>query len=427
MAGSLAAGLVAALLLVVVPLVPADGDAVLGVVLCGFALGWALLGPLSARLTNQPQRWAFVPALFMGGGGLFLLALGSSVVLDRVWPPSLLVLVVWMAVRIHRDLRSRRGRWLLYPVLAVMAVAVAGGAYEAVASAADEDFAMPGDLVDVGTHDLHLSCTGSGLPTVVLQVGGGEMLSAAGWIAPVVAEETRVCVYDRAGHGWSESSGTAQDSSEIAADLHTLLERGQVPGPYVLVGHSFGGLYTLTFAALYPDDVAGMVLVDTTAPATKPAPRSTVSADASPDLVDRLAALLGTTARLGVGRLVSGSDFGDLPTRARDEMRAAAASESHLRGTVEEYLKASTSGGQAAWLDDLGSKPLVVVTAAVGSDAAWVARREQLATLSDQSDHRLVEGADHSALVHDEAHAAATSQAVLDVLASVRDEVPLDR
>ena len=427
MAGSLTSGLVAALLLVIVPLVPAEGDAVLGVVLCGFAFGWAMLAVHSARFTNQPQRWAFVPAVFMGAGGLVLLALGSSVVLDWVWPPMLLALVIWVAGRIHRQLRSRRGRWLLYPVLAVLAIVSVGGGYETVQSATDEDYAMPGNLVDVGSHRLHLNCTGSGTPTVVLQAGGGEMSSAFGWIAPAVAEETRVCVYDRAGHGWSEPAGTAQDGAQVAADLHTLLERGQVPGPYVLAGHSFGGLYTLTFAALYPDEVAGMVLVDTTAPASEPAPRSTASGDATPDAMDRVSALLGTTARMGLGRLISGSDFGDLPARSRDEMRAAAATELQARGTVEEYIKASTSGGQAAWLEDFGSKPLVVLTAGVGTDAAWVERREELATLSDESDHRLIEGADHSALIHDEEHAATTSDAILDVVASVRDEEPLAR
>ena len=426
-AGSLTAGIVAALLLVVAPVAPAEGDAVLGVVLCGFAFGWAMLAALLARFTDQPQLWAIVPALVMGAGGLVLLTLGSSALLDWLWPPVLLTLVIWMAVRIHRDLRSRRGRWLLYPVLAVLAVVSVGGGYETVQSATDEAYPMPGDLVDVGTHSLHLNCTGSGSPTVVLQAGGGEMSSAFGWIAPAVSEQTRVCVYDRAGHGWSESSGTAQDGAEIAADLHALLERGRVPGPYVLVGHSFGGLYTLTFAALYPDEVAGMVLVDTTAPATEPAPISPTSDVGSPGAMDRVAALLGTTARLGLGRLVSGSDFGDLPSQSRDELRAAAASERHLRGTVEEYLKAGTSGGQAAWVEDLGSKPLIVLTAAVGSDAAWVKRHEELATLSDDAEHRLIEGADHSALVHDEAHAAQTSGAILDVLAAVRAEEPLAR
>ncbi len=93
------------------------------------------------------------------------------------------------------------------------------------------------------------------------------MSSNLGWIAPAVARDTRVCVYDRAGRGWSEPADTTQDGAQIATDLHTLLQRGHVPGPYVLAGHSFGGLYVLTFAARYPDEVAGMVLVDSTPPA----------------------------------------------------------------------------------------------------------------------------------------------------------------
>jgi pimeloyl-ACP methyl ester carboxylesterase len=81
-----------------------------------------------------------------------------------------------------------------------------------------------------------------------------------------------VCVYDRAGRGWSERADTAQDGAQIATDLHTLLQRGHVPGPYVLAGHSFGGLYVLTFAARYPNEVAGMVLVDSTPPASAARP-----------------------------------------------------------------------------------------------------------------------------------------------------------
>ena len=88
-AGSLATGLVAALLLVAAPFIPAEESAVTGAVLCGFALGWAMLAVLSVRFTDQPQRWAAAPALFMGLGGLLLVGFGSSVheVLNWVWPP----------------------------------------------------------------------------------------------------------------------------------------------------------------------------------------------------------------------------------------------------------------------------------------------------------------------------------------------------
>ena len=270
--GSLATGLVAALLLVAAPFVPDEEPAITGAVLCGFALGWAMLAVLSVRLTDQPQAWAAVPAAFMGLGGLLLLVFGSAVdpVLSWVWPPALLALVVWMVVQARRHLRSRSRRWLVYPVIGMLAVAAVGGGYETVSAATDAPPAMPGQSIDVGGHSLRLHCTGTGSPTVVLQPGGGAMSSDMGWIAPRVAADTRVCVYDRPGRGGSEAVSTPEDASQIATDLHTLLRRGNVPGPYVLAGHSFGGLYVLTYAARYPDQVAGMVLVDTTAPRETP-------------------------------------------------------------------------------------------------------------------------------------------------------------
>ena len=287
-AGSLATGLVAAVLLVAAPFIPAEERAVTGAVLCGFALGWAMLAVLSVRFTDQPQRWAAAPALFMGLGGLLLVGFGSPVqgVLNWVWPPAMLTLAIWMIVRAHRQLPGRGGRWLLYPVIAILALASVGGGYQTLREAADaKAYPMPGQLIDVDGHRLHLSCTGSGTPTVVLEPGAGEMSSNLGWIAPAVARDTRVCVYDRAGRGWSEPADTAQDGAQVATDLHTLLQRGHVPGPYVLAGHSFGGLYVLTFAARYPDEVAGMVLVDSTAPASAANPGTHRLATGAPPTV----------------------------------------------------------------------------------------------------------------------------------------------
>jgi hypothetical protein len=176
-AGSLATGVVAALLLVAAPFIRVQEDDITGAVLCGFALGWAMLAVLSVRFTDQPQRWAVVPAVFMGVSGLLLVAFGSGVadVLRWVWPPALLALAVWMAVQAHRQLHSRTRRWLLYPVIAVMAVASVGGGYETVREHLDASaYPMAGQLIDVGGYRLHIHCTGSGSPTVVLQLGGGR-------------------------------------------------------------------------------------------------------------------------------------------------------------------------------------------------------------------------------------------------------------
>jgi pimeloyl-ACP methyl ester carboxylesterase len=430
-AGSLATGLVAAVLLVAAPFIRAEESAVTGAVLCGFALGWAMLAVLSVRFTDQPQRWAVAPALFMGLGGLLLVGFGSSVreVLNWVWPPALLALAIWMIVRARRQLRSRSRRWLLYPVIAMLALASIGGGYETVREATDaRAYPPPGQLIDVGGHRLHLSCTGSGSPTVVLEPGGGEMSSNLGWITPAVARDTRVCVYDRAGRGWSEPADTAQDGTQIATDLHTLLQRGHVPGPYVLADHSFGGLYVLTFAARYPGEVAGMVLVDSTAPASAAKPRATSpGGGGSYGVMGRVSALVSASARLGLGRLYAHSEAGSLPPRSRDEVRASIATASNLRSTIDEYVQANASMEQAASLGDFADKPLVVLTAGSGSDAAWLAVQNDLATLSTNSVHRVIDGATHEALVADEQDAAATTQAILDVVSSVRSAGPLVR
>ena len=268
MAVSLATGLLAAMLLVAAPFIPVTEPAITGAVLCGFAVGWAVLFGLSHRFTDQPQRWAAIPALFMGLGGLLLLAFGSPMreVLSWVWPPTLLALVVWMVIRVRRDMRSRGGRVQLYVVFTILALCAVGGGWQTVSEAGETNpYLATGRLVDVGGHQMRLSCAGSGSPTVVLEPGAGGTSASMGWVAPAVADQTRVCVYDRAGRGGSEPADSPQDGARIATDLHTLLHQAGVPGPYVLAGHSFGGLYVRIFAAHYPDEVAGLVLIDSTA------------------------------------------------------------------------------------------------------------------------------------------------------------------
>jgi pimeloyl-ACP methyl ester carboxylesterase len=261
---------------------------------------------------------------------------------------------------------------------------------------------------------------------VILEPGAGEMSAGLAWIEPAVADDTRVCVYDRAGRGWSDAADAPQDAAGIATDLHTLLERGDLPGPYLLAGHSFGGLFVLTFAALYPDEVAGMVLVDSTAPASTPTPAPTTPGDSGTyELEAHVSALLSSTARLGVGRLLARADYGSLPSQARDEARASLATVSHFRSTIDEYLLANASTKQAAALTDLDGKPLVVLTAGTGSSAGWMADQDLLATLSTNSAHRVIEGATHAALLHDEQYAAQTTQAILDVISSVQNDAPL--
>ena len=422
---SMAAGMIAAVVLVAMPFIPATENVLTGVVLLSFALGWALLAVLTSRFNHQPQRWAAAPATFMAVAGLVSLS-GSAAVqagFSWVWPPVLFGLVVWMFLRVRRQLRSRIGRWLLYPVLAVLMIASIGGGYQTVRESLDaRAYPPPGQLIDVGGRRLHLHCTDSGSPTVVLEPGGGASSTDFAWVTPAVARDTRVCVYDRAGRGWSDATDGLQDGANIAADLHTLLERAQVPGPYVLAGHSFGGLYVQSFAAQFPGQVAGMVLLDSTAPKPRPA-RAT-----NPDpynLIGRVAALSAASAHLGAGRLLNPFSYTTLPPRARDEARATSSTARHLGSSVEEYGVANTSMQQASALTSLNGKPLIVLTADEGNnDAQWQTKQDRMATLSTNSLHRHA-NATHQSLLSDEADAAVASQAIHDVVMAVRTSQPL--
>src|SRR5829696_2073059 len=421
---SVAAGLIAAAVLVAIPVIPARENVLTGVVLLGFALGWALLAVLSVRFSDQPQRWAVAPAAFFVLVGLASLS-GSAAMhtlLSWVWPPVLFGLVVWMFVRVGRHMRSRIGRWLLYLVLAVLGIAAVGGGYQTVRESLDaRAYPPPGQLIDVGGHRLHLYCTGSGSPTVVLEAGGGASSSDFGWIAPAVARDTTVCAYDRAGRGWSDAADGPQDGAQIAADLHTLLERAHVPGPYVLAGHSFGGLYVQSFAAQFPDQVAGMVLLDSTAP--KPGPAQPTDTDRY-NVIGRVAALSAASAHLGAGRLLNPISYTTLPPRSRDEARANSSTARHLASFVEEYGVANTSMQQASALTSLNGKPLIVLTADEAADDQWQSKQDHLATLSTNSLHRHA-NATHASLLEDEADAAVASQAIHDVVVAVRTSQPL--
>jgi pimeloyl-ACP methyl ester carboxylesterase len=385
---SLASGLVAALILTAAPFIPAKANILTGGVLLGFAFGWALLAVLSVRFSNQPQRWAAAPALFFTLAGVISLIGSEAVnsVWGWIWPPILLALVVWIVIRARQHLRSRTRRWLLYPLLAVLALASVGGGYQTVRDATANP--MPGQLIDVGGHRLHLYCTGARGPTVVLEPGlGGASLDMT-WIAAAVARDSRVCVYDRAGRGWSDAADGPQDAAQTTTDLHTLLDRAHIPGPYVLAGHSFGGLYVLSFAAQYPDQVAGMVLLDSTAPVAAQTPPATTG---------------------------SYSFFG----------RVSALLPGAVGSFINEFRQGSVAMQQAASLADFANKPLIVITAGRGHDAEWMLAQESLATLSTNSRHRVVADATHQSLVLDETDVAAGSQAIRDVVTAVRTSRPL--
>jgi hypothetical protein len=139
----------------------------------------------------------------------------------------------------------------------------------------------------------------------------------------------------------------------------------------------------------------------------------------------RVSALVSTSARFGLGRLYAQLASGSLPPQSQDEVDASTATAGNLRSTIDEYVQANTSMEEAASLGDFADKPLAVLTAGSGSDAAHLASQNELANLSTNSVHRVIDGAVHEALVADEDAAATTAQAILDVVSSVRGGGPL--
>src|SRR5918993_1143899 len=320
---------------------------------------------------------------------------------------------------------------LLGLVVALLVLAVAGAIYQAIATErAERAYPPPGQMVGVGGHSLHINCVGRGSPTVVLDAGSGGF--SAHWVRVQreVSGTTGVCSYDRAGMGWSEMGPEPRDVKQISIELHTLLKGASIEGPYVLVGHSFGGLYVRTYAARYPDEVAGVVLVDSSSP--KQVSHQPVTRDSNEPqkqsfaVVPRLARLgVSLPARLGGVRLLSKLDPAspELPPQQRAQIDALSPSTRQVSTSAGEFLAPT----QTLRLGSLGNKPLAVVTAPKQAEPGWLKLQDKLATLSSNSKHRVVKRATHTSLLYERSDAQATSAAIVEVVSAVRNDRPLAR
>jgi pimeloyl-ACP methyl ester carboxylesterase len=426
--GSIAGGLILGLVLVLVVFPAGPENVITGAALIALASGMLLLFELARRRTDQPQPWALAPALGIGVVGLALLILGPS---DRVigwmgwvWPLLLALVVIWSVRGARRSLHNWSRRWLLYPAFAVLALIACGGAFETVSEATTENNPpADGRTYVVAGRRLYLHCTGSGSPAVILFNGLGERTPSWAWVQGDVERQTRICVFDRAGQGWSGKAPGRQDAHELSADVRGLLEAANVPGPYVLAGHSVGGTYALAYAMDYPKDVAGVALIDSATP---------YQFDLSwyPRFYKvwrRVQALLPTLARAGVARVYSFTTFSSLPSDARRAARVFSSSPRELRADRDEFAQLPTVFRQDKALTSLGVKPLFVLSADVGQMSGWSQAQEKLAALSTNSVHETTHGATHAALLEDRNYAAITSRAIDAVVHSVRTHGPLAR
>jgi pimeloyl-ACP methyl ester carboxylesterase len=316
---------------------------------------------------------------------------------------------------------------LLVLLLVTLILAILGASYQTIATWIDaRNYPPPGKMVDVGGYKLHLYCIGSGSPTVILDALFPGTVSNWAWVQPEVAKATQVCAYDRAGLGWSESGPGPHDAMHEASELHSLLEADAIRGPYILVGHSLGGLTVRMFADQYPDEVAGMVLIE----ATNPDAWKRMGMPEGVG-VDRSQLAIGAfLARFGIFRLGLLSAFStdpDLPQQQRMELQTFFDSAKSLETVRDVNDSFSVALDQVRHTGGLGDKPLAVVLGSRGDGSNEKLRElfDQQAGLSSNSFTQLVEGANHAGLVDNQKYARETSDAIRRVLEAARSRRPL--
>lgn len=301
------------------------------------------------------------------------------------------------------------------------------------------NLAPPGQIVDVGGFRLHAVVCGQGAPTVVLEPALGGYALQYAHIQSAVSAFTRVIAYDRAGQGWSDASPNPRTPVHLAGELKMLLNRLDLQPPYILVGHSFGGMLTRIYAGLHPEEVAGMVLIDST---------HENEYDPFPD-VDKnvrqmatLVKLMKFASRLGLGKPLTRMGLGrEAKAFSREDLDAylvLASQPKHYETMLAEFSQhRAYFGAHSQVPGTLGDTPLVVVTA--GSSVSGQTKiggsltgdqmnvlhqklQKDLVQLSSQGEQVIIPGATHFSIFLQPEHAAQVVEAIRQVVEKVRRE-----
>lgn len=327
---------------------------------------------------------------------------------------------------------------------------VAGAVYQVIETRRDRRrFPPPGQLVRFNERRMHIHVTGQGTPTVVFESGMGASCLSWTLVQPQVAQFSRAVSYDRAGHGWSDPAPEPRTARHIAQELNTLLNATGLPGPYVLVGHSFGGYVNRVFAHLYRDRVAGMVLVDSVHPAEWKKPTAEQLRMIEAGL--RYAWIAVWLARLGfvrfcLARLARGlpglgwaaaSTFGvgtaaavqriageirKLPAPILPVVRALWSQPKNFLSLGQHVAALPVSAAQAAVLSSLGDLPLVVLSGDHHAEPHIDWQRE-LAQLSSRGRHLVASDCGH--WVHLD-HPEVVTSAIREVVTAARSAARME-
>ncbi|MBE0672353.1 MAG: alpha/beta hydrolase [Anaerolineales bacterium] len=307
--------------------------------------------------------------------------------------------------------------WLGCVVALIVGLAFIGAIYESIAEAADaKAYPPPGQMVDVDGHRLHINCTGTGSPTVIIEAGLGDW--STGWrdVQQGVAKATRVCTYDRAGWGWSEAGPLPRDAAQFANELHTLLQNANIPGPYVMVGHSLGGLAVRVFVNDYASEVAGVVLVDSMSP--RQFNQSQIATQFQADAESQPFSVPAMLARFGIVRLLA-RPLGIMPSGTPDENAyfSRMVRPQSAQTLTNESQGMPSSSVEASAVKTFGDLPLIVLTAKLNPIQGWQEWQTELLQLSSNSQHLFAES-DHN--IHFEKPGAAIA-AILQIVQQIRE------
>lgn len=280
----------------------------------------------------------------------------------------------------------------------ILLTALLLGVFAAVPGArADDSFydvPAPGKRVDLGGYKLHIHCEGEGGPTVVLDAGLGDWSSHWTAVQKLLRVEVQVCSYDRAGYGWSDPGPRPRDSARIVSELHSLLQLSGIRPPYLLVGHSFGGLNMRLYASTYPDEVAGLVLVDASHPESLPYQRNEEGTAPATSFANQLMVMYPVEP-----------DQVNLPLEAQAAIRdnllhtkslvTSRAEYRHLGASVKALMKAPPLGdvplvvlgrGQRQWPQDADGN---------AREQSWQLQQQELARLSSRGVYRTAAQSGH--------------------------------